>query len=189
MKLQDNQFEHLSTNFVPQLFKYPISKLPLSFIGIIYCVILYCILYFSICLLALVWWRFIFSIILSLNPIEAKNKILFVCNCLPTQQNPTYPKYFLPLGTAFFFFIIFLNGKFTVITLNSRTNRPEQKVQTQIRLLLGAVRMGLHCLPFHLYILGTPFMGKTDLFKLYNVVISVVWVFTVTGCKILCRIL
>ena len=77
-------------------------------------------------------------------------------------------------------------GKFTMITLNSRTNRPEQKVQIQIRLLQ---ELGLHWLPFHLHILGTPLVGKIDLFKLYDVVISVVWVFAVTVCKILCRVL
>ena len=53
-----------------------------------------------------------------------------------------------------------------MITLNSRTNRLEQKVQSDL---------GLHCLPFHLHILGAPFVGKIDLFKLHDIVISVVW--------------
>ena len=74
-----------------------------------------------------------------------------------------------------------------MITLNSRTDRSEQKVQTQIRLLQEQSDLGLHCLPFHLNILGVSFMGKIDLFNLDDV-ISVVWVFTVTVCKILCRI-
>ena len=45
--------------------------------------------------------------------------------------------------------------------------------------------LGLHCLSFHLHILGTQFVGKIDLFKLYDGFILVVWVFTVTVCKIL----
>ena len=75
-----------------------------------------------------------------------------------------------------------------MITLNSRTDRSEQKVQTQIRLLQEQSDLGLHCLPFHLNILGASFMGKIDLFNLDDVVISVVWVFIATVCKILCRI-
>ena len=114
--------------------------------------------------------------------------------CLLTHQNPPYQKSSLPkiffdhLEQHFFFF--FLNGKFTMITLNSRTNRPEQTVQAQFRLLKEQSDLGLHCLPFHLHILGTPFMGIIDLLILYDVIaISVVWVYTVTVCKILSRIL
>ena len=42
----------------------------------------------------------------------------------------------------------------TVMTLNLRTDRSGQTVQTQIRLLLDdrAVDQGLHCLLFHLHL-------------------------------------
>ena len=76
---------------------------------------------------------------------------LFAIAYLPSKILPTQNS-FWPLGTAF----IFLNGKFTVITLISRTNRPEQTVQTQIRLLSS---LDIHCMPFHLHILGSSFRG------------------------------
>ena len=86
---------------------------------------------------------------------------LFAMAYLPTKILPTQNS-FWPFRTAFFFF--FLNGKFTMITLNSRANRPEQKVQTQIRLLQGDIR---------------------DIRSNCMMIFSVVWVFTVTVVNIL----
>ena len=101
-------------------------------------------------------------------------KVKFVCLQLPTYPpKSSLPKIFSTTLESIFFF--FLNGKFTMITQNSRTNRPEQRVQAQIRLLQGAVwsgstpfafqpahfgyveqsDLGLHHLPFNLHILGT----------------------------------
>ena len=54
----------------------------------------------------------------------------------------------------------------TVMILSFRTDRSEQTVQTQIRLLLEEQSdLGLHCLPFHLHLLYTLLYGITFLFE------------------------
>ena len=54
----------------------------------------------------------------------------------------------------------------TVMILSFRTGRSRQTVQTQIRLLLEEQSdQGLHCLPFHLHLLGTFLYHKTKLFN------------------------
>ena len=81
-------------------------------------------------------YRKLNSLIHLYNFAEDKNKILFVCSCLPTHQNPPYPH----LGQHFYFIIIFFsNWQIYYDHPKSRTNMPKQKVQTQIRLLQGAV--------------------------------------------------
>ena len=52
--------------------------------------------------------------------------------------------------------------------ISFRTDRPEQTVQTQIRLLLEEEEQsdqGLHCLQFLLHILDALLYGKATLFK------------------------
>ena len=56
---------------------------------------------------------------------------------------------------------------YTIMILSFRTDRSEQTVQTQIRLLLEEQSdQGLHCLQFRLHLLGALLFGKTILFKL-----------------------
>ena len=58
------------------------------------------------------------------------------------------------------------NKLVTVMILSFRTDRSEQTVQTQIRLLLEEQSdQGLHCLPFHLHLLVTLFYGISFLFE------------------------
>ena len=95
---------------------------------------------------------------------------LFAIAYLPTKILSTQT-IFLTTWDFFFFFFFFLNGKFTMITLNSRTNRPEQKSADPDQTAPRRSDLGLHCLPFHLHFSGTPFVGKIDLIKLYDVVV------------------
>ena len=116
---------------------------------------------------------------------KAKNKILFVCNCLPTHQNPPYPKYFLTIWNSIFFFF----SKWQIYHDQVGQTGLSKKIRPRSDCSKEQSDLGLHCLPVNLHILGTPFVGKIALFKLYDVVISVVWVFTVTVCKTVRRIL
>ena len=54
----------------------------------------------------------------------------------------------------------------TIMILSFWTDRSEQTVQTQIRLLLEEQSdLGLHCLQFRLHLLGALLFGKAILFK------------------------
>ena len=60
----------------------------------------------------------------------------------------------------------FLSTAHTVMILSFRTDRSEQTVQTQIRLLLEEQSdQGLHCLQFRLHLLDSLLYGRAILFK------------------------
>ena len=62
-----------------------------------------------------------------------------------------------------------ISGIFTVIILSIRTDRSEQTVQTQIRLLLMEQSdQGLLCLLFCLHLLNAILQCKIQLFQLYD---------------------
>ena len=56
-------------------------------------------------------------------------------------------------------------GGYTIMILSFRTDRSEQTMQIQIRLLLEQSDQGLHCLHFCLHLLDALLYGKTMLFK------------------------
>ena len=67
---------------------------------------------------------------------------------------------------------------YTIKILNGMTDRSEQTVQTQIRLLLKEQSdQGLHCLPFHLHLLDVLLHCKTKLFHFGTIMVTMLGVY------------